>query len=268
MTPEQLERKRARNREWMRNDYVKNHAKYLQRQKVLRSENSYQEYMRQWRLDHQDKVIAQRQRWEAENKDRHEETTRIWRLKNSDRVRVVSSRWARKNYAEHSERLLKQKKQWRLKNPEKAKAIQQRSNKNCRQQKREYNRKWRGKNLEQSRAYHRKWKNRSNLENPQYRTLCRLRARVHKKLRTWKGNRTIDLCGATVEVIMKHLESQFRDGMTWENQSPIGWHIDHIIPCASFDLTDLEQQKKCFHYTNLQPLWWWQNLSKGKRIAA
>lgn len=43
--------------------------------------------------------------------------------------------------------------------------------------------------------------------------------------------------------------------MTWENHKHCGWHLDHIIPCSSFDLSDPEQQNKCFHYTNLQPLW-------------
>jgi hypothetical protein len=44
------------------------------------------------------------------------------------------------------------------------------------------------------------------------------------------------------------------------------WHVDHIIPCSSFDLTDSEQQKKCFHYTNLQPLWAIDNLKKSNKI--
>ena len=54
--------------------------------------------------------------------------------------------------------------------------------------------------------------------------------------------------------------------MTWENHGRYGWHIDHIMPCSSFDLTDPEQQKKCFHYTNLQPLWAHENMSKGAKI--
>jgi len=51
--------------------------------------------------------------------------------------------------------------------------------------------------------------------------------------------------------------------MSWDNYGYRGWHIDHIRPCASFDLTDPEQQRECFHYTNLQPLWWQDNLRKG-----
>jgi hypothetical protein len=51
--------------------------------------------------------------------------------------------------------------------------------------------------------------------------------------------------------------------MNWENQGE--WHIDHILPCASFDLTKEEEQRKCFHYTNLQPLWAKDNMIKGSK---
>ena len=63
-----------------------------------------------------------------------------------------------------------------------------------------------------------------------------------------------------------YLESLFQEGMTWDNYNFYGWHIDHIIPIASFDLSDPEQQKKCFHYTNLQPLWASDNLQKGVKL--
>jgi len=62
------------------------------------------------------------------------------------------------------------------------------------------------------------------------------------------------------------LEIQFQSGMTWDNWGKTGWdgwEIDHIRPCASFDLSDLEQQKQCFHWTNLQPLWSAENRSKS-----
>jgi hypothetical protein len=66
-----------------------------------------------------------------------------------------------------------------------------------------------------------------------------------------------------VEQLRQHLEAQFTDGMSWDNYGRDGWHIDHIRPCASFDLTDPEQQRQCFHYTNLQPLWAADNIRKG-----
>jgi desulfoferrodoxin (superoxide reductase-like protein) len=62
------------------------------------------------------------------------------------------------------------------------------------------------------------------------------------------------------------LEKQFKLGMNWDNYGRSGWHIDHIKPCASFDLTKKEEQLKCFHYTNLQPLWARENLIKSDKI--
>jgi hypothetical protein len=76
---------------------------------------------------------------------------------------------------------------------------------------------------------------------------------------------TLELLGCTIQELKIHLESQFEEGMSWENYSKAGWHVDHIRPCASFDLTDPTQQKQCFHYSNLQPLWAKDNLSKGSK---
>jgi hypothetical protein len=80
------------------------------------------------------------------------------------------------------------------------------------------------------------------------------------------GGRIIDLLGCTIPEFMVHLEAQFVEGMAWNNYGPV-WHIDHIRPCASFDLTDLEQQKLCFHFSNLQPLLAQENLSKGSKLT-
>jgi hypothetical protein len=85
-----------------------------------------------------------------------------------------------------------------------------------------------------------------------------LRARIRDALTsqsTKKTYKTIEFLGCTIKEFRKWLKSQFKPGMTWENRGQYGWHVDHIIPCASFDLTDPKQQLQCFHYTNLQPLW-------------
>lgn len=74
--------------------------------------------------------------------------------------------------------------------------------------------------------------------------------------------------GCSFDELRSYLESKFTDGMTWENHSKHGWHIDHIKPCASFDLTKEDQIKICFHYSNLQPLWAKDNLSKGDKIIS
>lgn len=63
------------------------------------------------------------------------------------------------------------------------------------------------------------------------------------------------LLGCSIDFFKDYIESKFTKGMTWENRGYYGWHFDHIKPCSSFDLSDPEQQKLCFHYTNQQPLW-------------
>lgn len=71
--------------------------------------------------------------------------------------------------------------------------------------------------------------------------------------------------GCTIEFLKTYLESKFTNEMSWDNRGFRGWHIDHIRPLSSFDLSDVEQQKQAFHYTNLQPLWWQENFKKGSK---
>lgn len=86
----------------------------------------------------------------------------------------------------------------------------------------------------------------------------RLNQLIHRKIDT-----TISLLGCDLDTFKEYMESKFIEGMSWEN---IGkWHIDHIKPCVSFDLTDPDQQRQCFHYTNLQPLWAIDNLRKATK---
>ncbi len=83
-----------------------------------------------------------------------------------------------------------------------------------------------------------------------------------------KRNTSFELLGCSANFLKQHLESQFALGMNWENygNKKNQWSIDHIIPCTAFDLHDLEQQKQCFHYSNLQPLWWEDNMAKLDKL--
>jgi len=103
--------------------------------------------------------------------------------------------------------------------------------------------------------------------DPAYKASKNFRARIHKALKNnIKKTSTINLLGCSIEHARQHLESQFTHAMSWDNHGVHGWHIDHITPCHSFDLSDPEQQRQCFHYTNLQPLWASDNQSKGNTI--
>jgi hypothetical protein len=101
---------------------------------------------------------------------------------------------------------------------------------------------------------------------PQKKIISNYSTRIYaalKRARTSKSIRTLSLLGCSGEELKVHLETQFTEGMSWDNHTLKGWHIDHIRPCASFDLTDPEQQKLCFHFSNLQPLWALDNILKS-----
>jgi hypothetical protein len=110
---------------------------------------------------------------------------------------------------------------------------------------------------------HRK-KRRENDE--QYYLTEKLRNRLRGALKrdnATKCEATIELLGCDIQFFKKYIEDQFVEGMDWENKN---FHIDHIIPCSLFDLTKEENQKICFHYTNLQPLFPIDNIKKGNKL--
>ena len=91
----------------------------------------------------------------------------------------------------------------------------------------------------------------------------RLRGALSQSNKDKVSNATKKL-GCTISNLIIHLESQFKPGMSWENHSRHGWHIDHIKPLSSFDLREPAQLAEACHYKNLQPLWAKENLSKQK----
>lgn len=96
----------------------------------------------------------------------------------------------------------------------------------------------------------------------------RVRTRLLKALRTVGAGRNSSiscLVGCSLDQLRQHLESSFVEGMGWLNRSE--WHIDHIIPLSSFNLSDPEQLARACHYTNLQPLWARDNIIKSDRVA-
>jgi len=109
-------------------------------------------------------------------------------------------------------------------------------------------------------------KNRSRTDI-QYKLSRRLRGRLHNAIKgKYKSGSAMKDLGCSIEELKSYLESKFQTGMTWDNWTIDGWHIDHIKPLASFDLTDRKQLLEACHYTNLQPLWASDNLTKSDKI--
>jgi hypothetical protein len=117
---------------------------------------------------------------------------------------------------------------------------------------------WRERNREKHNAYYRN-RRRQDLN---FKLKCKLRSRLSTLVGQFKSSSALNLLGCTLDELKIYLESKFQEGMNWNNYGK--WHIDHIKPCYSFDLTNQKEQKKCFHFLNLQPLWATQNLKKNK----
>lgn len=105
------------------------------------------------------------------------------------------------------------------------------------------------------------------LNNLNYRLRGNLSARIVTALRgAGKSKRTMELLGCSILAFKFYLEAKFLPGMTWENYGT-HWEVDHIKPCARFDLTNPAQQKECFGFYNTQPLWKSQNRRKSDKYA-
>jgi hypothetical protein len=118
--------------------------------------------------------------------------------------------------------------------------------------------------------WYRKNKNRINKKlsdrkklDPIFKLKTLYRSKINKILGS-NREKTFDLIGCTPIELKLHIEGQFKENMCWENHGPMGWHIDHIMPLSSAKNED--ELKKLCHYTNLQPLWWFENLEKRDKV--
>ena len=172
------------------------------------------------------------------------EHVKEYRLKNKEYINEHMKEY-------HSRPLVKeQRKKYRLKTKE------------CTKEKQK---KWFLKNREYINKYYRE----KRRTIPNFRIICNLRGRIWGALTgKSKSASTMELLGCTIEELWIHLESKFEPWMTRENYGRGGWDLDHIKACANFDLTGPagpEQQRECFHWTNLQPLEHIANIKKGAR---
>lgn len=171
----------------------------------------------------------------------------------------------KRSYCKHRDKRIAKSKRWNENHPDEYAARQKKYIEEGRAA--AATRKWAAKNRDAINAYRRALTE----SDMSFRLRINLANRIGQAVRyVWghKSARTLDLIGCTIEELRAHLERQFQPGMSWENYGygDDRWHIDHVRPCATFDLTDPAQQRMCFHYSNLQPLWQPDNFRKNKRI--
>ena len=225
------------------------------------------------------------------NKEKIRKTCKEYRLKNKKRINARATKNRNKNkeeinkkkreiYSDPSTGYKEMYKVYKIKNKEKIS---------------EYNKQYRLKNINVINARMIKWReeNRERLnaearspeakkrqrerdrekrKNSTFHLITMVRRRIHHILggreTGYKTLSTLELLGVkNIETVWEHLEKYFKPGMTRKNNTVHGWHIDHHIPInyfkKKFNFMDPEVQKKCFHYTNLRPLWAIDNLKKG-----
>jgi hypothetical protein len=186
--------------------------------------------------------------WKNKNPDHHK--SKRYRKLMNDR-----KRWRYKNEPGYREKILEAQKERQQKLRQDPSYVERRKEINNRYNTSEKGRK-RARNYLKQRC----------ATDIEFKIRMRLRSRMYSALIRQKGVKADDvikLHGADVPSILKHLEQQFKDGMSWDNYGE--WEIDHIKPCAAFDLRKNKEQRECFHYTNLQPLWGDENRLKADK---
>lgn len=202
------------------------HYYQLNREHLLAKQKRYAER-------HPDKIRAKRKHHYENNREYYAAKNKRWRQKNPEKDRQRGQQYRAKN----KERVLFVKRAWKIKNQEKIRAAQ-------------------------TRRYR---------EDIGFKLRRILSARLTTSLRrrdikSRRKSITSRATGCTENQFIEHLESKFLLGMSWQNYGKKGWHIDHIIPCAAFDLSKPEQVLKCFHFSNLQPLWASDNQHKSDSL--
>lgn len=126
----------------------------------------------------------------------------------------------------------------------------------------EYDKKYRRENESKLKQQKKEWEDRQK-NNPLFKIKRNLRRRINHALKGKnKSSNTVTLLGCDIDKFKLYLESLWEDGMSWDNYGRHGWHIDHIRPCHSFDLSNESEQLSCFHYSNQRPLWATDNLKR------
>jgi hypothetical protein len=222
---------------------------------------------KEWYLKNRDEVLKQRKELYESDIEKHRKLSR----ENNKKLNIIK---ARKKWLENK----------LLEDPDYINRASRKSHQQSKDKRNEYSRKYYKKNLEKIAQQKKEWGKKNNKREDvkarrrsytnNYRKIPtnkighQYRARINaalnsKGLRKRKGK--LAFLGCSLEDFKKYLESKFKSGMNWSNYKWDGWHVDHIKPIASFDLTNEEDFKKCFHYTNLQPLWADENFKKSDK---
>jgi hypothetical protein len=186
------------------------------------------DYAKQYYLLNRQRILDEQKEYQSTNKEARKKYREQWDIKNRAIVKAKKQQY----YLEHKEDFFRRAKSYRANNVERVRVIR--------------------------RIYESK-KRKGDIN---YKIAHNLRRRLRQTISN-KTMSVLSILGCSMDEFKTHLESRFLEGMTWANYGD--WHIDHVKPCVLFDLSLPDEQAKCFHYSNLQPLWAVDNLKKGSK---
>ena len=204
-------------------------------------------------------------------------------LANKDRLRARADKYYKDNkekllkynkekqleyYKKNKEKKLEYRKKYYKQNKEKQLEYQKKHYKENKEKKSEYAKKHYKENKEHYAEYAKKYQTERYHSDPDFKLSCLVRqfcCRVTNAVKEDKELRSLEYLGCSIAEFKAHIESQWQEGMTWENHSKDGWHIDHIKPLDWF-IKNSDDPWQANHYTNLQPLWAKENLSKNNKF--
>jgi hypothetical protein len=174
---------------------------------------------------------------------------------------VINKTWRKNNPAR--DKIIHDK--WRQNNVNKVRKARLKGYYRSHEKNKMRNKLWKQNNKDKVNEINKRYQNNKYKTDINYKIKVTLRNRFYKLIKgKHKKNSVLKLLGCSIDELKIYLEKKFIDGMSWTNHGK--WHIDHIKPCCSFDLTKISEQKKCFHYTNLQPLWAKDNIIKNAKF--
>ncbi len=186
--------------------------------------------------------------WYGKNKEKVVKQKKEYRKSNKEKIKKYKKQYCKK----HKEKISEKRKQYCEKNREK---IAERERRYCK------------KNKEKIAKQKNRYEQNKRKHDVNYKLSCNLRTRLVGAIKNnQKAGSAVKDLGCAVAELKKHLEAKFQEGMSWDNWTTDGWHIDHIIPLSKFDLTNRKEFLEACHFTNLQPLWAVDNFKKSNNF--
>lgn len=221
------------------------------------------EYQREWRMRNKDKVREQAKRYAEAHREEIKARQKAYRERNKERIRKHNNEYMKGYCERNKEKISEYHKAYYQENAEKVKGRVQAYKESQKERVDAYNRQYRAEHSKEHAEYIKK----RRLEDPKYKMVCAVRNMLNnafnKRMKVGKKKQAEEILGCSIEFFIEYLQSQFKEGMTIENHGE--WHIDHIIPLSSAKTE--EDVIKLNHYTNLQPLWAKDNISKRNKIS-